>query len=232
MKNVLIVGAMLVLVGGVVWAAAPVSRHLESTGALNAAGGPPGGEALEWLDYWNTSGSYYTWSGTPNYMSNVFKPQGTWYPLDVVAVEVWAYALDNNVTTGAAGVLNGVAVFDPAGAILARELNIAAQVKTWTNVPISSPPRINTGNFIAGLWNSNDGTDYNDAGYQCTAINWTAPPTEPLIFMTAGTAGTAGAAGPWVTANWGANYSTISAASIRAQVDTNVPVELMRFDVN
>jgi hypothetical protein len=219
------------LIAGIAVAAAP-TRVRQAAGAPNAAGAPAGGEALQWIDYWNTSGAfYYTWSGNPDYMSNVFKPTAGWYPLDVVALEVWAFALDNNQTTGAAGVLNGVAVFDPAGGLLARQLNINAQVKTWTNVPLSSPPRINTGNFIAGLWNSNDGSSLNDAGYQCTAINWTAPPTEPLIFLTAGSGATAGGAGPWIPTDWGAGYSTVSAASVRAQVNTNVPVELMRFDV-
>jgi hypothetical protein len=199
----------------------------------NAAGSPDGSKALEWIDYWNTGGSQFTWSGDPAYMSNVFKPAAGLYPLDVVALEVWAYALDDNTTTGAAGTLNGVAVFDPAGTLLARELNISAQVKTWVNVPLTSPPRINTGNFIAGLWNSAAGSGvYNDAGYQCTALGWTAPPTEPMVFMTAGSAATAGGAGPWSPDTWGSGYSTVSAASVRAQIDSNVPVELMRFDVD
>ncbi|HQN96936.1 MAG TPA: hypothetical protein PLM61_11230 [Thermoanaerobaculales bacterium] len=229
MKKAVLAVVVCCMIAGLAMAAGPT--RVRQTGGPNAAGAPPAGEALEWIDYWNTGGSFYTWSGAPNYMSNVFKPTAGWYPLDVVALEVWAFALNNNTATGAAGVLNGAAVFDLAGGVLARELNINAQVKTWTNVPLASPPRISTGNFIAGLWNSNDGTNYNDAGYQCTAVNWTPPPTEPLMFLTHGTAGTAGAAGPWTLTDWGATYGTVSAASIRAQVNTNVPVELMRFDV-
>jgi hypothetical protein len=194
------------------------------------------GKALVTLDYYNlASAAFYNWSGD-FYMSNLFKPAGGSYPLDVIALEVYADGLDNNTVTGAAGVLNGVAVFDPAGTILKRELAVPVAVRTWTTVPLTPPlPNIATGNFYAGLWNSADAsaggaiTAINDAGVQASATAWTGPPTEPFECMDGPTGSTAGGAGPWAPGGCGAAYATVSAASVRAQINTNVPVELMRF---
>ena len=226
MKKALFVVVICCLIAGIAVAAAPAKAKRVVPGP-NAAMPPQGGDALQWIDYWNTSSAlFYTWNGT-FYMSNLFKPQAGWYPLDVVALEVLAVGLDGNTVTGAAGTLNGAAVFNAAGtAVLARELNIPAQVGIWTMVNLTTPPRINTGNFYGGLWNSTSV----DQGYQCTAINWTPPPTEPFEDITYSGA-TAGGNGAWAPGGAGGQYGTISAASVRAQVNTNVPVELMRFDV-
>jgi hypothetical protein len=227
MKKAMLLVVVCCLIASVAVAATPAKGKKVVPGP-GAAVPPPGGDALQWIDYWNTSSAtYYTWTGF-FYMSNLFKPQAGWYPLDVVALEVMPMGLDGNTVTGAAGTLNGVAVFDPAGTILARELNVPANVGVWTLVNLTTPPRINTGNFYGGLWNSS----YVDLGFQCTAINWTPPPTEPFECVdTAGGSPTAGAPGPWAPSGCGAQYGTVSAASVRAQVNTNVPVELMRFDV-
>jgi hypothetical protein len=229
MKKMMFVVVVCCLIASIAFAAAPAKGRKVVPGP-NAAVPPQGGDALQWIDYWNTSSvNYYTWGGN-FYMSNLFKPQGTWYPLDVVALEVLMVGLDGNTATGAAGTLNGAAVFNAGGtAVLARELNIPAQVGVWTLVNLTTPPRINTGNFYGGLWNSNDAAMI-DLGYQCTAANWTPPPTEPFncIFYSGATAGGNGA---WAGNDCGSLWPTVSAASIRAQVNTNVPVELMRFDV-
>jgi hypothetical protein len=224
MKRALLVLVVVTLVGSIALAAGP-TRDRKIINGPDTGGEPFNGEALQWIDYWNTaSASYYTWNGL-FYMSNLFKPDGTWYPLDVVALEVLAVGLDGATATGAAGVIDGVAVFDPGGTLLARELNVNAQVGIWTIVNLTSPPRINTGNFFGGLWNSTG----IDLGYQCTAVNWTPPPTEPFNCIDY-TGATAGGNGAWAPSDCGNQYSTVSAASVRAQVDTNVPVELMRFD--
>lgn len=225
MKRIMFVVVVCCLIAGIAVAAAPAKDKRVIPGP-NAALPPHGGDALQWIDYWNTSSAYYyQWNGS-FYMSNLFKPQGSWYPLDVVALEVLAIGLDGNTVTGAAGTLNGAAVFDPTGTLLARQLNIPAQVGIWTMVNLTTPPRINTGNFYGGLWNSTS----IDLGYQCTAVNWTPPPTEPFDCVSYSGA-TAGGNGAWAPENCGAQYGTVSAASVRAQVNTNVPVELMRFDV-
>jgi hypothetical protein len=226
MKRIVFVVVVCCLIAGIAVAAAPTKAKRVAPGP-GASVLPQGGAALQWIDYWNPSSAlFYTWNGT-FYMSNLFKPQGGWYPLDVVALEVLAVGLDGNTVTGAAGTLNGAAVFNAAGtAVLARELNVAAQVGIWTMVNLSSPPRINTGNFYGGLWNSTSV----DQGYQCTATNWTPPPTEPFNCVSYSGA-TAGGNGAWLPSDCGAQYGTVSAASVRAQVNTNVPVELMRFDV-
>jgi len=225
MRKAMLVVVVCCLIAGIAVAAAPTKAKRVVAGP-GAAVPPQGGDALQWIDYWNTSSAlFYTWNGT-FYMSNLFKPQGGWYPLDVVALEVLAMGLDGNTVTGAAGTLDGAAVFDPAGTLLARELNIPAQVGIWTMVSLATPPRINTGNFYGGLWNSGG----IDQGYQCTATNWTPPPNEPFECVSYSGA-TAGGNGAWAPEGCGAQYPTVSAASVRAQVNTNVPVELMRFDV-
>ena len=226
MRKALFAVLVVCLVAGIAFAAQPTKARRVNPGP--AAGQPPsGGDALQWIDYWNTSsGAYYTWNGE-FYMSNLFKPDASWYPLDVVALEVMAVGIDGSTATGASGFINGVAVFDPSGTLLARELAVAAQVGVWTMVNLSSPPRINTGNFFGGLWNSTGV----DLGEQCTAINWTPPPTEPYNCIDY-TGATAGGNGAWAPSNCGDQYGTVSAASVRAQVNTNVPVELMRFDVS
>jgi hypothetical protein len=224
MKKVLLALVVVSLVGSIALAAGP-ARDRKIINGPDTGGEPFNGEALQWIDYWNTmSASYYTWNGL-FYMSNLFKPDAMWYPLDVVALEVLAVGLDGNTATGAAGVLDGVAVFDSGGTLLARELNVNAQVGIWTIVNLTSPPRINTGNFFGGLWNSTG----IDLGYQCSAVNWTPPPTEPYNCIDY-TGATAAGNGAWAPSDCGTQYPTVSAASVRAQVDTNVPVELMRFD--
>jgi hypothetical protein len=223
MRQCALLLTVVVLTAGLVGAAGPSKAVRFETGPSDPGAGA-GPDALQWIDYWNTSSAnYYTWDGL-FYMSNLFKPQGTWYPLDVVALEVLAVGIDGLTNTGSAGVLDGVAVFDPTGALLARELNVNAQVGVWTIVNLTSPPRISTGNFFGGLWNSTG----IDLGYQCTATGWTPPPTEPFNCVDY-TGATAGGTGAWAPSDCGNSYPTVSAASVRAQVDTNVPVELMRF---
>ncbi len=225
MRKVLLVLVVVTFVSGVALAAGPARDHKIVNPPADTYE-PLGDRALEWIDYWNTSSAaYYSWNGF-FYMSNLFKPDGGWYPLDVVALEVMAVGLDGNTATGAAGVINGVAVFDPTGILLARELDIAAMVGVWTIVNLTVPPRINTGNFFGGIWNSTG----IDLGQQCTAVNWTPPPTEPFNCISFSGA-TAGGTGAWAPSDCGNSYPTVSAASVRAQVDSNVPVELMRFDV-
>jgi hypothetical protein len=226
MRRTLSIAVVLVIISGLALASGP-AKDRKILGGPDTSAVPPGSEALQWIDYWNTSSAaYYTWNGQ-FYMSNLFKPDGGWYPLDVVALEVLAVGLDGATATGAAGVIDGVAVFDSAGSLLARELNVAAQVGVWTMVNLTSPPRIAAGNFFGGLWNSTGV----DLGYQCSAVNWTAPPTEPFNCIDY-TGATAGGNGAWAPSNCGDIYGTVSAASVRAQVDSNVPVELMRFDVD
>ncbi len=227
MRKVIIFAIVVALVGAAAVMAEQPRRQRVDNPPANAAQPPAADRALVWLDYWNAGGSHFTWGGNM-YMSNLFKPTaGTW-PLDVVALEVYTRTLDGSTVTAAAGTLNGVAVFDPAGAVLSRQLNIAVTNRTWTQVPLVTQPTITTGNFYAGLWND---AVAGDRGWQCTALGWTTPPDEPFACITAGTAGTANGAGPWTVGACGSGYSTVSAASIRAQVNTNVPVELMSFDV-
>ncbi len=200
------------------------------TGSLPNLKQPGRPLALVTLDYYDTATTAYGWTGN-FYMSNLFMPTAGSWPLQVLALEVYANALDNVETVGTPGVLNGVAVFDPTGAILARDLGVAATVKTWTTVPLSAPPVIAAGNFVAGMWNSNVGAGArNDAGLQASAMNWPgAAGTEP--FRAVGGGMTAGAAGPWVVDTAPSSYTTTSAAAVRAQINTGVPVELMRFEV-
>lgn len=183
-------------------------------------------KALVTLDYVDLAGTFYLWNGT-FYMSNIFKPGGGDYPLQVVALEVYYTGLDD-LTTGA-GTIDGVRVFDPAGTVLATELGIPATIDAWTVVNLTAPPTIATGNFIAGGWNSYaSASDYNDAMLQGSAnVSWVAPPDEP--FVAVGGGASAGAAGPWSVSAPGTAYTTVSAATVRAQINTNVPVELMRF---
>jgi hypothetical protein len=231
MKKALVLVVVIALIGAVTVLAAQPAKGVRSTTAGNSARPPAGADALQWIDYWNNSSAFfYTWTGS-FYMSNVFKPQAGWYPLDVVALEVFADSLDGSQVTGAAGVLDGVAVFDPAGNVLWRQLNLNLPVRTWTQVPIATPPRITSGNFFGGMWNDNvAGTPsiVDDGGYQCTAINWSAPPTEPFTCMN-NPANTAGGPGAWTANTCGSTYPTVSAASVRAQINSNVPVELMRL---
>ncbi len=225
MRKALLVVVAVALVGAVAFAAAPAKGT--KVNLANPAG-PGQSEAPQTIDYWGAGGSsFYTWSGN-FYMSNLFKPDAGWYPLDVTSLDVLPASLDSQTASGAAGVLNGVGVFSTAGAVLARELNVNATVSNWVNVPLTTVPRIAAGNFYGGLWNSAvSGGPTNDGGLQTTASNWTAPPTEPFQCLN-GTA--VNAAGPYTASNCGDTYTTVSAASVIANVNTNVPVELMRFD--
>ncbi|MEN8162949.1 MAG: hypothetical protein ABFS37_02375 [Acidobacteriota bacterium] len=179
--------------------------------------------APQTIDYWGAGGAaFYSWNGD-FYMSNLFKPTAGWYPLAVTSLDVMPARLDGLTGTGSAGVLDGVGVFDTAGGVLSRELAVAGSVNVWMNVPLSTPPQIATGNFYGGLWN---GTA--DGGLQTTASNWTAPPTEPFNCLN-GTG--AAAAGPFTPSFCGDQYGTVSAASVIANVNTNIPDELMVFEV-
>lgn len=188
-------------------------------------------KALVTLDYFNLgSAAFYYWGG-PNYMSNIFQPGAGDYPLDVVSAEVYYAALDDVTTTGAAGTIDGVRVFDPAGAILASQLGVPGLANSWNTVTFTTPPTIAAGTFLAGGFNSYvSSTDRNDGMLQGSAQAWTGPPTEPFRMLDAGTAATAGSPGPWTVMDSGAAWATTSAASIRVTINTNVPVELMRFD--
>ncbi|MCE7957979.1 MAG: hypothetical protein DYH06_08595 [Acidobacteria bacterium ACB2] len=184
-------------------------------------------KALVTIDYVDTGSTFYTWGGD-NYMSNIFKPAGGSYPLDVVSLDVYYSYIDDSST--AAGSIDGVRVFDEAGTVLASQRGVAGTPRTWVNVAFASPPQIAAGNFIGGTWNSNvSSTDRNDCPIQgAVNANWTAPPVEPFRLLTGGA--TAGAAGPWTVVDAGAAYTTTtSAATVIANINTNVPVELMRF---
>lgn len=221
MRNVVLAIIVVALAAGVAVAEKPMKADHNSG---KSAMVPPSNEALQWIDYYNEGAAgFYGWNGL-FYMSNLFKPDAGWYPLDVVALEVFPHELDGSTVTGNAGMIDGVAVFSPGAGILARELAVPGTVRTWTLVNLTSPPRITTGNFYGGIWNSTG----IDGGRQASATGWTAPPTEPFTCLD----GTAAAGATFTVNTCGDAYGTVSAAAVRAQVDSNVPVELMRFDVD
>lgn len=185
--------------------------------------------ALVTLDYFDTASSaFYLWGGN-FYMSNLFVPAPGSYPLQVLSFDVYYTALDGQTTAGT-GNINGVRVFDTTGVVLGGELGVTGNIDSWTNVTLTTPPTIASGNFYGGLWNSVD-TSTNpdtqiDAGLQGSAMNWSGPPDEPFAALNGASAA---AAGPFTVTTPGTAYGTISAASIVANINTNVPVELMRF---
>ena len=220
MRKIVFVFVAVALVGTVALAVGP-SKAEKVNRPVNVQSPD---RAAETIDYWGAGGSsFYTWSGIM-YMSNLFVPTAGWYPLDVTSLDVMPARLDGSTASGFAGVLDGVAVFDTGGAVLSRELAVNGSVNVWINVPLSSPPQIAAGNFFGGIWNSTGV----EGALQTTASNWTAPPTEPLNCLDGASAA---AAGPFVPSNCGDAYSTVSAASVIANVNTNVPVELMRFEI-
>ena len=236
MRKITIVVALVALVGMVVFAdnnARDKRVDLPMTGgSIDGAG-----KALHTLDYFFVGpAGTYTWGGE-FYMSNMFKPDPTWYPFGIMTVEVNPGRLGGSTATGAGGTIAGVRIFTGAGPtvnVAAERLALTgAAVGTWYPVTFTAATAvvIGSGNFWAGLWNSTDV----EGGLQGEATGWVAPPVEPLeCINSAGATPTAGGAGPWslhAAGNCGDQYGTTSAATVRVTVDDAVPVELMRFSV-
>lgn len=239
MKKLITICALGLLICSAAVAAGPFTRQKSKAPKNINVLKPSVAVVLDYLD--PASSAFYTWTGNM-YLSNLFIPAGGSYPLVVTDLEVFAPSLNGSEVTGAAGVLDGVAVFDAAGTtILNRKLAVNATVATWTTIPLVAPlPQIASGNFYAGGWNNNAAGSTPSApsipndGLQQGSANaaWTGA-GEPLncISFTGATAGDAGAAGPWAPDGCGAVYSTVSAVAIRAHINTNTPVELMRFEI-
>ena len=91
--------------------------------------------------------------------------------------------------------------------------------------------QIAAGNFWGGGWQVYESTPgaFADRPRCGTATGaWTSA-NEPQAGFTGNT--TSQAAAGWTATQIGSGYSTASAAMVRAVVDSNVPVELMRFNV-
>ncbi|MBK8595547.1 MAG: hypothetical protein IPP07_13510 [Holophagales bacterium] len=232
MKKLIAISALGLLICSAAVVAGPISRQKSKTPKGINEHSPSAAVVLDYLD--PASAAFYSWTGNM-YLSNLFIPAGGSYPLDVTDLEVFATSLDGSEVTGAAGVLDGVAVFDAAGTtILNRKLAVNMTVATWTTIPLVAPlPSIASGNFYAGGWNNSVTGTPNDGLQQGSAnAAWTGA-GEPLncITFTGAAAGDAGAAGAWAPNGCGAAYSTVSAVAIRAHINTNTPVELMRFEI-
>lgn len=185
-----------------------------------------GGEAIEYLDYFDPAGFTWTWGvDAPRYMGNVFVPVGGWYPLAIQRLEVIMAWVDG---TGA-GTVDRVAAFNDAGTMMASVAGLPGVLTgTWVPFTFASPyPEIAAGNFWGGVWQATGGLEDRPLGGTAT-VAWTNF-TEPQR----GISGPPTSAAPtgWATTHIGSTYSTASATAIRAVVDTNIPVELMRFDV-
>ena len=88
MKRFAILMTVVILVGGGVYAA-DIQRGGKVTPSENIQAAPPAGEAVYWLDYYDEgSATFYYWEGQ-FYMSNLFKPDPSWYPFGVVQAEVY-----------------------------------------------------------------------------------------------------------------------------------------------
>jgi len=179
-------------------------------------------EAIEVIDYWSGAGGLWTWGGTDFYLANLFKPDPTWYPLNILNLEV----IFGEVDGGTIGTVNRVRVFGPALSVLGEVVNQAGVgTTTWVPFTFATPINIAAGDFFGGAWNT---TLENNLGG--TATGWTAAtPAEPQVRIQGGAS--SGAAVGWVSDQIGAGYPTVSCAVARATVDSNVPVELMRFSV-
>jgi len=235
-RKIGIVVVLVALVGVVAFADNNV-RDKRVNLPIVGGGTSEGGEALYTLDYFFAGpAGTYTWNGI-FYMSNMFKPDPTWYPFGIMTVEVNPARLGGLSTAGATGTIAGVRIFTGAGPtvnVAAERLALAgAAVGTWypVNFTTATAVVIGSGNFWAGLWNST----YVEGGLQGEATGWVAPPVEPLeCINSAGATPAAGGAGPWSLHAAGAcgdQYGTVSAATVRVTVDDTVPVELMRFSV-
>jgi hypothetical protein len=178
------------------------------------------GRAAQTIDYLTSVG--WTW-GSGFYFGNLFHPDGTWYPLQVQSFDVIMQHVDGTAAT--TGVLDRVVLCNPAGNVLASAVNVAGVPEgAWANIPLAAPVTITSGDFI-GLVNQPGATEQLFGG---TATNWnTTVSREPQRRGN----GTAAASILSITSGIGSNYATVSAAAIRANIDTNVPVELMAFDV-
>jgi hypothetical protein len=225
MRSVLCFVAVLLAAGLV----AAGSAEKEPAGKLDTP--PPafsgGGEAIEVLDYFDPLGAAtWTWGiDAPRYMGNVFVPNGGWYPLAIQRLEVIMAWVDG---TGA-GTVDRVAVFNDAGTMMASVAGLPGILTgTWVPFTFASPyPEIAAGNFWGGAWQGTGGLEDRPLGGTATAA-WTNF-NEPQR----GIAGPPTSAAPtgWATTHIGSAYPTASAHAVRAVVDTNVPVELMRIDV-
>jgi hypothetical protein len=184
--------------------------------------GEVSGEAIEVIDYWIGTGSLWTWGGTDFYLANIFKPNLSWYPLNILRLEI----IFGEVDAGAFGTVNRVRIFGPLLTVLGEVVNQAGVgTTTWVPFTFATPISIAAGDFIGGAWN----TPYeNNLGG--TATGWPpGVPTEPQIQVYGGAS--SGATTGWATSQIGVGYPTISCAVARAIIDSNIPVELMRFEI-
>lgn len=235
MRRALVVVALVAVVGGIAYASDNVRGARVEMPNMDTTP-MEGGETVYTLDYFFAGpAGTYTWNGL-FYMSNMFKPDPSWYPFGIMTVEVNPGALDGTTATGAVGVIDGVRIFTGAGPtvnVAAERFNLTGSVGTWlpVNFTAGSAVVINSGNFWAGMFNSGGV----EGGLQGSAVGWTGPPVEPFECIdTAGGSPTAAGGGPWqlhATGDCGDQYGTTSAATVRVAVDDTVPVELMRFAV-
>ncbi|MCD4748003.1 MAG: hypothetical protein K8R59_01410 [Thermoanaerobaculales bacterium] len=217
MRKLFVLGILVLAVAVIAGAANMHRQTVENTIVLKA---PPEGRAPQTIDYLAAPGWTY---GDGFYFGNLFHPDGGWYPVQVQSFDVVMQNVDGTATT--TGVLDRVVLVNPAGSVLASAANVpGVAAGTWANIPLATPQTIASGDFIGFVWQP----DSNERLYGGTATNWnTSVSREP---HRAG-GGTAAAAAITVTSAIGSGYATVSAAAIRANVDTNVPVELMAFSV-
>lgn len=215
MKKLIVLGVLILAVAVVAGAANMHRQLVEKTIVLNAS---QENRAPQTIDY--LAAPSWTWGGG-FYFGNLFHPTAGWYPVQVQSFDVVMYLVDS---TGS-GVLDRVVLTNPAGSVLASAANVpGVATSTWVNIPLPTPQTIASGDFIGFVWQPSSG----EVLMGGPGTNWlTSVSREP---QRAG-AGTAAAAGITVTSAIGNTWTTVSAAAIRANVDTNVPVELMAFSV-
>jgi len=183
-------------------------------------------EAIETLDYFDPLGFTWSWNvAGPRYVGNIFTPAGGSYPLAIQRLEVIFRTIDG---TGG-GTIDGVGLFDGTGNLLAHVGGVTgASTGTWIQFPFASPyPEIAAGNFWGGGWQDTTASDRPLCGTATTG--WTNA-NEPQATIANSATGSQFPVG-WSAFRIGSGYPTASAAAVRAVIDTNVPVELMRFDV-
>ena len=216
----LFVLAVLVLGVAVAVGAANMQRQRVDPIEVTADPAPAGDRAPQTISYLDVIG--WNW-GSGFYFGNLFHPDGAWYPLQVQSFDVMMMVIDG--TTGSTGVLDRVVLTNPVGVVLGSAANVpGVQQQAWANIPLATPVTISSGDFIGFVWQP----DSNEVLYGGIAVNWnTTVSREPHRAAS----GTAAAPVLTVSSAIGSSFTTTSAAAIRANVDTNVPVELMAFDV-
>ncbi|MEN8163964.1 MAG: hypothetical protein ABFS37_07540 [Acidobacteriota bacterium] len=182
------------------------------------------------LDYFDPNGSTHYWDfigGDPRYVGNIFRPESDWYPLSIQRLEVIFAAVD----TSASGTVNRVAVFDGTGNLLAGVADVpGVPVGTWVPFTFSSAPEIAAGDFWGGAWQRAPGSPNRDNVRCGVATSAWTDSNEPQIGIR-NPAATSAAPSGWYPTQIGTPilYPTVSAAAVRAVIDTStVPVEIMR----